>query len=431
MQNITPPLCLPAEAPSRNHPSSTRTVFLLFACFALVSSSSLLMAQAGRLDTTFGTGGKVTTFAPDQNNSVNGVAIQSDGKVVVAGDLQVKNSFFMAALVRYNVNGSLDTSFGKGGTVITHFPVGIASSSFGVAIQPDGKIVTGGQVYPVGFGAARYNSNGSIDSSFGNGGTAVTTLATAENGALTLQADGKILVAGNNSIVRFNADGSLDSAFGNSGLAILAETARGIALQSDGRILVTGGSTLSRYNVNGSIDASFGVFGSAGSGIQASAIAVQGDGKIVTAGTMADQLTPPNAPTDSDMLVIRYNTDGSVDQSFGTRGGTLVDSFSSPSNAMASAVVLQPDGKIVVTGQAANGTANSQFAVVRLTSQGALDTSFGTGGSVTTSFGHIDSSTAVALQSDGKIVAAGFTGVPGQIRGSVLFSYAVARYNGH
>jgi uncharacterized delta-60 repeat protein len=351
------------------------------------------------------------------------VALQSDGKIIIAGGLGVGQAI---GLVRYNTNGALDGSFGKSGIALANIPNNILSSATGAAIQLDGKILAGGTVYTlsgasafIGLGVVRFNTNGSMDSSFATAGV-VTALpfqaSRCGGGPVALQPDGKILLAGScntsagsnatsfSTIVRFNTNGSLDSTFGTGGAAILAEVPSSIALQSDGKIVVAGGGSVSRYNTNGSVDSSFGIFGSVGSIGTSAALAVQSDGKILVAGTFSDQLS---VTPDGDFALIRYNSDGTVDQGFGMRGGALADFFTGTSSAAAFAIAVESNSDIVVAGKASQGSNPSQFAVARFTSLGTLDPTFGTGGVVTTSFGQTDSVAAIAIQTDGKIVAAG------------------------
>jgi uncharacterized delta-60 repeat protein len=390
----------------------------------VLTLSSIAFAQAGRLDPTFGLGGKVITNVPGPTSAIaKALALQSDGKIVVAGGLGLGQAI---GLVRYGTNGTLDSSFGTNGVALAAIPNNILSTATGVAIQTDGRILAGGTVYTlvnskafIGLGVVRFNPNGRMDSSFGTAGV-VTTLplhaARCGGGPVALQPDGKLILAGGCitstgpngtgffTIVRFNSNGSLDSAFGNGGAAVVAGVPRAIALQSDGKILVAGGGSLSRYNTNGGVDSSFGIFGSAGTVGTAAAVAVQNDGKILVAGTLADQLS---VIPDGDFALVRYNSDGTVDQGFGTHGGALADFFSATSSAAAFAIAIQSNSDIVVAGEAIPGSNPSQFALARFTSLGTLDPSFGTGGVVATSFGQTDSIAAIVLQTDGKIVAAG------------------------
>jgi len=386
--------------------------------------STPALAQAGHLDSTFGRAGEVVTNVPGPSTAIaNAMAIQSDSRIVVAGGLGEGQA---VGLVRYDTNGTLDSTFGKGGITIANINNNILSSATGVAIQSDGKIVAGGTVYTVtspnaviDLGVVRFNANGSMDSSFGAGGVvrALPFNSTrCGGGPLALQPDGKILLAGGcssasrinftsfSTIIRLNTNVSLDMTFGVGGAAVIAEAPSAMVLQSDGKILIAGGGSVSRYNSNGSVDLTFGIFGSVGSIGTSAALAVQSDGKILVAGTFSDQLS---TVPDGDFALVRYNTDGTVDESFGKRGGALADFFTGTSSAAAVAIAVQLNGDIVVGGKASQGNNVSQFAVTRCTSLGILDLTFGTGGVVTTSFGETDSIAAIALQPDGKIVAAG------------------------
>jgi len=206
-------------------------------------------------------------------------------------------------------------------------------------------------------------------------------------------------------------------------------TAEAIALQQDGKIVLAGEANidggesfaLARYNSDGTLDASFGTggqvttdFGTLEQGFSFAfpeSLALQADGKIVVAGYAF-------IGQSEDFALVRYNSDGTLDTSFGT-GGKLTNDFSGASD-MASAVAVQPDGRIVVAGK----TARRKFTLVRYDSSGTLDPSFGTGGKVTTDFGLSDSAFSLALQDNGKIVAGGRTFIAGED-----FQPALARYN--
>ena len=397
------------------------------ACAALVASPALVMAQAGRLDATFGAGGKAfTKNATNFGQAVNAVALQTDGKIIVAGSLN--NSF---GFVRYNTNGSLDSTFGSGGIVSINPQDSAVDVLFGIAIQSNGKILAAGPVNAGNdFFMIRLNPNGSLDTTFGNSGVAAEEACIPNSGALASQPNGEIVVVGGGCAVRFEANGTLDPSFGIGGVAKLVGGEGGtVALQSDGKFLVTGfdglpgGGIISRYNSNGSIDPSFGIFGSVGCPSPASAVSVQGDGKIVVAGTLTDLRTSPGS---QDLALFRYNTNGSVDDTFGTNGGVVTSFFSAPANSAAFAVLIQINGDIVVAGQASQGNKPSEFAVARFTGLGQLDSTFGTGGLVTTSFGQIDTVAALALQTDGKVIAAGNS--TGNSQFGAITTVALARY---
>ena len=387
--------------------------------------------------------GIVTTDIASAPDNVFGMTVQSDGKILVAGQSGTGiNSDF--ALLRYHANGSLDSSFGTGGVVITDIAAA-ADVGFDVTVQLDGKILVSGQTFngtDYDFAILRYNSDGSLDTGFGTGGIVTTDFGGLNDvgKGITLQTDGKILVTGASfngadydfALARYNSDGSLDGSFGTGGLVTTGigpgdDQAVDVAVQTDGKILVSGESfngansdfALVRYNANGSLDASFGAGGkvttdfglNVDKGVR---FALQPDGKILLAGQSHNGI-------DYDFALARYNNDGSLDTGFGT-GGKVSTSLGM-GNDLAYNVAVQTDGKIVVSGDSNNGI-DDDFAVVRYHSDGTLDASFGTGGQVTTAVGAgTDKARAFALQPDGQILLAGFShnGTDNDI--------AVVRYN--
>ena len=414
-------------------------------------------AAPGDLDPTFGTGGivttPITTFSTFDSNAY-AIAVQSNGKLVTAGlsysynnDFTILTSVF--ALARYNTNGSLDTTFGNGGIVTT--AIGTTDDTAqAVVIQPDGKIVAAGNSdtstsdNPAHrFALVRYNSNGTLDPTFGNGGI-VTTPVGADAGAFGLALQGTKLVAAGFSdnrfaVVRYNANGSLDSTFGTGGIVTtpigVNDTARAVAIQYNGKIVVAGSTNNSidfdfavvRYNTDGSLDTTFNPTGSI-SGIP---------GIVITDFTYFDDeafgleiqsdgrlvvagYTNTGAPQHRFALA-RYNMDGSLDTTFGTGGKVSTPIRTVQDYAVAVAV---QGSKIVVAGYSdTNGNFLFDFVVVRYNPNGSLDSTFGTGGIVKTNIGTgSDISRAVVIQPDGKIVAAGTAS------GSQQFQFAVARY---
>jgi uncharacterized delta-60 repeat protein len=331
-------------------------------------------AAPGDLDLGFGSNGKVLTdFGSSSIDQALAVALQPDGKIVAAGG---SGSDF--ALARYNADGSLDSSFGSGGKVLTDFGSSSIDGARAVALQPDGRIVAAGTSRAGGsfdFALARYNADGSLDPGFGSGGKVLTDIGSSSFDqalAIALQPDGKIVAAGNGgfALARYNADGSLDSSFGSGGKVLTdagISNLAAIALQPDGKIVAAGESlaagpldfALARYNADGSLDSSFGsggkVLTNLGSLDGARAVVVQVNGKIVAAGYSF-------AGGSRDFALVRYNADGSLDPGFGSGGKVLTDIGSSSFDA-ASAAVLQPDGKIVAAGSI--GLITSDFALVR------------------------------------------------------------------
>jgi uncharacterized delta-60 repeat protein len=395
----------------------------LVICAALACVSTLAIAQAGQLDSTFGTGGIFTSnFGSSFGASVNAVALQTDGKIVVGG---AGGPGGKGGLARINSNGTFDNSFGTGGVVTSNFnDLAAATTVVGVAVQSDGKIVAAANGIPSRFAVGRFNSNGSVDTTFGTSGFVSAGNA---GGALllALQPDGKILVVGNTQIARFNASGQLDTTFGSGGLAVLlAPQASAIALQSDGKTLIASGAptppaavlngppgagSLARYNTNGSLDKGFGISGEAASVALPSALAVQLDGKILVAGTINNKLIATGNTT--GFGVVRFNSNGSIDTTFATRGGATTG-FAGLGLAGAFAIAIQSNGDIVTAGEAGNSNVSQltlSFGLARYTTAGKLDATFGSRGTVTTSFGNngVALISGMVLQTDGKIVVAG------------------------
>jgi uncharacterized delta-60 repeat protein len=401
------------------------TGFVASVWIGLLSSSTVVMAQAGSLDPTFGTGGIVTTpnTTTGCGQNVNcSVAIQSDGKIVVAGGAVASNGAPELALARYTTSGSLDSTFGNGGIVVE--PSNNGGPAFGLAIQTDGKIVTAA---PEDFDLAvlRFNTNGTLDTAFGTGGTAKFRagglLFAPANGGVALMADGKIVVGVNGVLVRLLTDGQLDSSFGTGGVAQLIAGMQALALLPNGKALVASSFTfdtggVSRYNSNGSLDKTFGVVGQAPSFGGVAALVALSDGRIIVGNTLVSGTVPVGGNIPLGFVVTRYNSDGTIDTTFGTRGA-VVTNFPGEGFSAVAALAVQSNGDIVAAGvtEAKNpafGGAPSDFALARYTPNGLLDTTFGKNGRVTTAFGtnggNLAAVSALAIQSDGKIVAVGF-----------------------
>ena len=406
--------------------------------FVVLAASLLATAPAqaapGELDASFGGDGRQTT---DFGGSAGGaaVAIQSDGKIVVVGGSYAgAGGTHDFALARYTPDGSLDTSFDGDGKLTTD--VGGSDGARGVVIQPDGKIVAAGWS-DSDSALARYNADGSLDTSFDGDGKLTTGVGTAYD--VALQSDGKIVTvggaaAGGFALARYNADGSFDTSFDGDGKLTTdfgGGWAYGVSLQSDGKIATVGyvlgfggegDLGLARYNPDGSLDSAF-----SGDGTQttdlggdegASDVAIQRDGKVVAVGHSYSFIG-----SSTNAVVARYNPDGSLDPGFGTLfPGFQLTNISGADNA--AAVALEPDGKIVAAGATAE-----DFLLARYNSNGSADATFSDDGTQMTDFGGSDGAGGVALQPDGKIVAAGAAVTYG-VDGSALTSFAVARYEG-
>lgn len=394
-----------------------KTILTLITC--LINYISL-SAQSGTLDSSFGTNGIVVTDIGGKDYA-RSVAIQSDGKIVAAG-----SSRNDVALVRYKVNGSIDSTFGTHGKVITDLGSN-SDNANDVVIQSDGKILVVGHS-SFDFALVRYKTNGSLDSTFGNGGKVKTDIRGEWDFAnsVAIQADGKIMVAGSSendlsydfSLLRYKINGKLDRTFGSRGkvrtdIGGNSDESFSVALQSDGKIVMVGSSwagsnevfALVRYNANGSLDGTFGNNGIVLTDLgakrnSAHSVVLQSDGKIVVLGNRWIY-------TDFwDYALVRYNTDGSIDSTFGNQGIVLSDDESK--YFFIFSLALQVDGKIVAVGSRWNNS-KYDFSLLRYNTDGNLDSTFGTLGKVTTDVGGENKyASAVTLQSDGKIVVVGW-----------------------
>lgn len=390
-------------------------------------------AAPGDLDTTFGNGGTVATSI-NGGGWAWSLALQTDGKIVVAGSAPSATTSGGSdyALARYNANGSLDSGFGVGGVVTT--PMGDEEDDGrAVAVQSDGKIVFAGDFYSRNlfrwiFGLVRYNPNGSLDNSFGAGGKVSTQIGTGSDDfcyGIALQSDGKLIVTGSSStagqiswaLVRYNSNGSLDSSFGAGGKVLTTMgggIAKTVAVQNDGKIVAAGSSTtgnkgsfaVARYLSDGSLDASFGSGGKVSTSIgavsdYAFSLALQSDGKIVVAGRSGQVGY-------SALGLVRYNSDGSLDGGFGTNG-KLIAPFSISGDPGTISVAVQRDGKILVASDSYQGSSNRHLLVARYSNNGILDGAFGVGGVVAGTLWNGESrSCGIAARPDGTIVVAGY-----------------------
>jgi uncharacterized delta-60 repeat protein len=314
-----------------------------------------------------------------------------------------------------------------------------------VTIQSDGKIVIG-----IAFGladdapalaAVRFNANGSVDTTFGNAGTAFVFGGGPDTAFLLQQPDGKLLLGGGLLMARLTVNGALDTTFGQEGIAPLIAPANSIALQSNGQILAVSGISFApqssvpvnigtnppegaivRYNANGSFDATFGAGGKTGTAFGATAALQQSNGQVVAVGSILSKSFIdttgifPMVAFDTDFGAARYNLNGAIDFTFGSHGGP-VTAFTDASFAAANSLAIESDGDIIAAGQVQFATATSDsptssFALARYTPAGALDTTFGSGGRVLTSVTPLSNANTagivgVALDSAGRLVAVG------------------------
>jgi uncharacterized delta-60 repeat protein len=373
-------------------------------------------AQASFFDPTFGVGGKtIINHSGIVDGIFEAVTIQPDGKIVVAGILNSK-----ATIGRLKVNGTPDSLFAINGFYVYNT---IGSLFNDVAIQPDGKILAAGTNDDM-FLTVRLNSNGTPDATFGSGGVATTyfgMFAGARGYALVLQSDGKIVIGGekdaNMGIARLHNNGMPDSSFGTNGLIVGPNgRIRGIGLTPDGKIVVGGHASAAhnyalmavRYLANGTLDTTFNhtgiVYTIAGEprGNFGKALKVQPDGKVLLVGSGSF------GAEGSNMVVVRYNNDGSLDDWFGSGGVVVVDFYGQDEEA--TDLRIAPDGKILLAG---NIGVDVDYVVTRLKSNGSVDFMFGSAGRMIVPVRDSrDYASAVELQPDGKIVVAGRCSVP-------------------
>jgi uncharacterized delta-60 repeat protein len=366
----------------------------------------------GSVDTSFGTRGIVLTALGTDMNVATAIVEQDDGKAVVAGGAYVSTHQGAFALARYTRRGALDPAFGRGGEVLT--PLGgppprnkwDIETARSLVLQPDGRIIAAGFLNDVvdteRVGIVRYRPTGALDATFGKSGKVVADLGTRHDSsaqAVALQHDGKVVVAGSTlipaglpsessrfALARFTGRGELDAHFGTGGKVIAPplgywDQGNAVVLQADGKIVVAGIARmrggdqlgLARFLPNGAVDTAFGNNGTVVTNfavLSPPAIALQPDGKIVVACGL-------NGPRDFGLG--RYETDGTLDTTFGVNGKVRTRL---PTGSKATTVLIQTDGKIV-----AGGSSGGDFALVRYTRDGDLDTSFGRAGVVTTPLG--------------------------------------------
>jgi uncharacterized delta-60 repeat protein len=391
--------------------------------------------STGVLDPSFDEDGILISNLPLERETARAIAMQADGKLVIAGlwtSLFEGNGGFVA---RYNPDGSLDTSFSEDGWVIYPALPGHGIGFYDLVIQEDGKILAFGfetaeSYYHRMFLLVRFNPDGSLDESFGQSGAVTTDFPgySTSPAQVLLQPDGKIVVVGISedddysqdtaSLARYNPDGSLDASFGVDGkLQIVYSdydtSGKAIAYQADGKLVVAGSFLLARLNPDGSLDASFGAGGYVTPGDSIADILVQPDGKIV-AGGGSFYVNPPNRG--SYFMLARYNPDGSLDASFG-EGGIVITDVNNHDEF--TAIERQADGKIVAAGETSwygytslilGPDPNMKgFALARYNLDGSLDTGFGEAGLVIIDITpNADENVYdMLLQPDGRIVVVG------------------------
>jgi uncharacterized delta-60 repeat protein len=429
--------------------------------FALESLEGRSLLSAGTLDPGFdGDGRAVTDFFGDDDAAID-VAVGFGGRVVAVGSTtRDGNTDF--AVAAYGANGQLDAGFGVGGKVAINAYVNsngvigttnVPDGASGVAIMADGRIVVVGHAAG-NVALLRLNTNGTLDASFGTQGVVNTDFGRTEAATrVALLPDGGIVVGGIQSygligsegdflLARYHSNGQLDTSFGDGGKVVMDlhgdETLRGLAVAADGKILIAGTTSygaryedivVARFNSNGSRDNGFD-----GDGVRmvdlgdsrdyGRAVALQADGKIVVAGYSFYGFVQRS------LAVLRFNGDGSLDGSFDGDGMVLRQYTNVTPRA--EDVAIQANGRIVVAGIFQNDSdpwhLHNDFGVARFEANGAADQSFGNGGLTMTNFGgwSTDEARAVAIQPDGMIVLAGHVGE----LGTGGQNFALARYRG-
>ena len=405
----------------------------------ILNSSIILFAQPGLLDSTFGVNGKVTEYVPDYGGYSAKVCIQTDNKIVVGSNFG--NHGF--SVIRFTADGERDNIFGING--IGYFELGAFNA---MVIQPDDKIVCVGYTFvgnTTDFAVGRFTSEGLADPTFGTNGFVTTSMGPANDNdwCVAIQPDMKIIVAGTcyNSVtqkddfaaIRYLPNGNIDSTFGSNGKVILSvgnycyDFCSSVLIQPDGKIVLSGsscpvpdtlltgnngGSSLVRLNADGTLDPSFGNGGIVvtTNGIGSCASANQVDGKIILGGAYSHPVI-----WTKDFALTRYNSDGTIDSTFGNNGITLTV-FDSLNTAIIFSLSIQTNGKIIAGGDAAihyvNGDNQYAFALTCYDQDGLLDTTFGNKGKVLTTFSsepeNSDGAYSGLIQRNNRILLAGY-----------------------
>jgi uncharacterized delta-60 repeat protein len=382
----------------------------------------LFLKNSQCFDTTFGTTntGYETTLI-NNFSQINSIAIQADGKIIAGGystNLNLENLF---AIAKYNSNGTIDTNFGSNGIVTTL--VGTSCVINAIAIQTDGKIIVAGYTLDnvSKIALARYESNGALDNTFGDNGIVKTSINQAANAnSVKILNDGSILIGGLSilngqsilALAKYESNGTPDNTFGNNGIVTKSinyqSSINDIAIQEDGKIIVGGSNyngsvnqiILGRFNVDGSDDTSFGSSGVTLTSISNNAlinkIVLDNDGNIFAAGKTGQN---PN----EKFVLAKYTSSGNLDTTFNTTGYVLTTIGASP---VANDIKIQADNKIVLGGASSNNNVN-QFALIRYNTDGSLDSTFGNLGKLTILISDSSGINSIAIQTDGNVVVGG------------------------
>jgi uncharacterized delta-60 repeat protein len=393
------------------------------------------LTGSGAVDNTFDGDGIAVSPANTGQEICFDILLQTDNKILLGGVASENNTSMAGSVIRFNAAGTIDNSFDTDGYNTVSFGnyPGYDEAKV-VKVQADGKVVVAGNYYPNslgGFFVARYNSNGTPDNTFGTNGKVFRIVPIeCEINSMQIQTDGKIVLTGTQYdafdgvdilVCRLNTNGTADNTFGTTNGTVTTDIVGrydlglSTAIQTDGKIVVTANTADAnatehialRYNTNGVLDNTFGSLGVAQTGLSTEnyseaynhtqTIALQTDGKIVLVG--------PKLNADEDFAIRRYNTNGTPDNTF--NGGNVLSTTFDFGDDIPYAVIVQPDGKILVAGEAFDG-ANSKIALVRYTTTGGLDNTFdGDGKAIILTLANNHRANSLALMSDGKIVVGG------------------------
>jgi uncharacterized delta-60 repeat protein len=433
---------------------ATVVALMMLTLIPACSEAPSRLGAPGTLDPSFGHGGTVTTRFRSGPALASAVEIGEDAGIVVAGgagfdgtDSREEGDF---AVARYRPDGALDTTFGSAGRVTTDF-ASRNDTATDLALLEGGRILVVGRatVEGVDFALARYGSDGTLDDTFGFGGTVVTDLKSGDEGAnaIGIQRDGSIVAVGiairsgqggDVALARYEPDGSLDPSFGSAGIVItptnsVDDEATAVAIQENGDIVVAGFARkpggpadfiVARYRPNGSPDTAFGnggrVTADFGAGAAAAyGVEVQEDGKIVAVGGL--DILRDDEMEDRQFAVARYHPDGTLDPGFGSGGRVTTDFGLGAAGSLD--VAIQEDGRILCVGAVGPNPDEARFALARYNPDGSLDRQFGHGGNVTTDFGPgPDEARALAIGNNAMVVV-GSRSIDTRDR-----RFAVARY---
>ena len=430
------------------------------AMVSVVAFAMPSMAAPGQLDPTFGAGGTVITEFPSSYSGARAVAVQADGRVVAAGFAHTNDSIVSDfAVTRYDGAGVLDAAFGIGGRVRTDFG-GRFDEALAVAVQPDGRIVVAGSSSDAtgsDMAVARYTSDGNLDATFDGDGMALVEFgAEASARAVALQRDGKVVLAGrvdlpfgagccvsDFALARLTRAGVPDTSFSGDGRVVTdflpgadngPDAAHAVLVQADGRILAAGSGAaggasidfaVARYRADGSLDPTFSNDGRVTSDFvgffdEIRDLAVDGEGRIVAGGQSCE--LPGTSDEVCDFGLARYTARGTLDPRFGRRGRVRTDLGADLSEGIRGVVVQQPGNWIVAAGQT-SGPGGADVGLARYRSDGRLDRGFGVDGVVVTPVSpSTDEVGGLALAPASRVVVAGTTAV------AQSFGFFVSRY---